>query len=116
MQSCKKTNGLISPDKLAHVLMISFNKREMAEFLIQRMTEEDVLTFIDEHSPHFADMQPTNQEFAFVTRTKANIEFRKQIIRDNLDQLRPTDIIDILFDEMTPRSIIKLSDKIWNKQ
>lgn len=109
MVNQKKDTKLISPGKLKHVLIMSFNVREIAEFLAQRMTEEDILTFISEHMVQSVDMHPTNQEFASVTRTKANMEFRKQVIRDNVWS------VDTLLDEMTPRSIIKLSDKIWNK-
>ena len=115
MVSKEKSKQLISPGKLVHVLMMSFNKDEMAKFLIQRMTEEDVSTFINEHNLHPADLYPTNQEFASVTRIKANIEFRKQIIKDSLSKLIKYRAIEILLDEMTPRSIIKLSDRIWKK-
>jgi len=105
----EETEQLISHEKLTQLLMISFNKRDMAEFLIERMTEDDVLIFIREHNIHRTDMHPTNSDFALATRTKANIEFHKQIIRDNVWS------VDTLLNEMTPRSIKKLSDMIWNK-
>lgn len=105
----KKVEPLISPEKLEHVLLMSFNKDEIVKQLIQRMTEEDILTFVNKHNITSMDMHPTNHEYAFVTKAKMNIEFRKQVIRDNVWS------VDTLLDEMTPRSIIRLSDKIWNK-